>query len=77
MSAYSKVERVIAALTRRIEQGEFQPGQRLPSGRELAAEYDVSMMTIRTATERLKASGVIVGVPGSGYYVPGGDGGET
>lgn len=67
--AQTKTERLMAAIRERIASGEFGPGDKLPSSSELTAEYGVSRMTVRMATERLKAAGEIVSLPGSGYYV--------
>ncbi|MGI5153482.1 winged helix-turn-helix domain-containing protein [Plantactinospora sp. CA-294935] len=69
MPAYSKTQKLIEDLTRRIESGEFPPGAKLPSRTELCAQYEVSSQTVRIAVERLKAAGIIESVPGGGYYV--------
>ena len=67
--AYSKIQQLIDGVTSRIESGDYPPGAKLPSGRELCQEYGVSMQTVRTAIERLKAARLIESVPGGGYYV--------
>ncbi|WP_192581081.1 winged helix-turn-helix domain-containing protein [Micromonospora noduli] len=59
----------MSAIRTRIKAGEFGPGDKLPSGTELIAEYQVSRITVRMAMERLKAAGVVESIPGSGYYV--------
>lgn len=69
--AQTKTDRLMSALRDRIASGEFGPGDKLPSSSELIDQYGVSRMTVRMATERLKASGEIVSIPGSGYYVSG------
>lgn len=48
-------ERLVTA----IALGEFVPGQRLPSERELAAMLGVSRATVREATQRLAALGYV------------------
>lgn len=68
---YTKVDRLQAAITDLIESGEYPPGAKLPSQRELCDAHGVSLQVVRTALDRLKARGVVVGVPGSGYYVAG------
>jgi DNA-binding GntR family transcriptional regulator len=65
----SKTQALINIITSRIRSGEFPPGAKLPSGRELCEQYDVSMMVVRTAVERLRAARLITTAPGSGYYV--------
>lgn len=67
--AQTKTERLMSAITNRIAAGEFNPGDKLPSGSELITEYQVSRMTVRMAMERLKAAGVVESIAGSGYYV--------
>lgn len=65
----SKTQLLIDALIARIRAGEFPPGSRLPSGRELRAEYAVSQMTVRIAVERLRAAGWVITAPGAGVFV--------
>ena len=43
----------------------------IPSARELAATYDVSVMTVRQSLAALQADGFIYTIPGSGTYVAG------
>ena len=47
-------ERLVTA----IALGEFEPGQRLPAERELAATLEVSRTTVREALQRLHAGGL-------------------
>src|ERR1700733_13482631 len=49
-------ERLVTA----IALGEFEPGQRLPPERELAATLEVSRTTVREALQRLHAGGYVV-----------------
>jgi GntR family transcriptional repressor for pyruvate dehydrogenase complex len=49
-------ERLVTA----IALGEFEPGQRLPAERELAATLEVSRTTVREALQRLHAGGYVV-----------------
>jgi GntR family transcriptional regulator, transcriptional repressor for pyruvate dehydrogenase complex len=49
-------ERLVTA----IALGEFEPGQRLPAERELAATLEVSRTTAREALQRLHAGGYVV-----------------
>jgi DNA-binding GntR family transcriptional regulator len=66
----SLTDRVYADLTRRIAEGEFPPGSRLPRTRELVAYYGTSEQPVRAALDRLKWTGVIVGMRGKGFFVP-------
>ena len=64
--------RLIAAdLRAKIEQGELQPGDALPSEAELTAQYGVSRGTTRQAFLELQAAGLIDAVQGKGRFVRG------
>lgn len=66
----SKKQHLIDDLLRRMRSGEFPPGAKLPSGRELCAEYSVSRQVVNAAVDYLKYTNQVVAVPGSGIYVP-------
>jgi DNA-binding transcriptional MocR family regulator len=76
---YRKLAR---ALQRAVELGDLQPGQRLPSERELARTLVVSRATVVAAYDQLRGLGVVDSRHGSGTRVsprptpqrPGGDG---
>lgn len=51
-------------LTRR-----FEPGEKLPSGPELAKHYGVARMTVQQAVRLLRDEGLIVSRQGSGVFV--------
>lgn len=53
----------------RIKSGEYKSGDRIPSEKELAEEFDVSRITSRKALEMLANEGLIARVPGRGSYV--------
>ena len=50
--ADSVVDRVIGALVARVENGEFSAGERLPPETDLAADLDVSRLSLREAVRR-------------------------
>jgi GntR family transcriptional regulator / MocR family aminotransferase len=52
-----------------ILRGDLQPGQRIPSSRELAAEIGVSRFPVLHAYEQLMAEGYFEGHVGSGTFV--------
>ena len=62
-------ERVIQQLTRLIEEGVLNPGDRLPSERELSEELQVSRGTVREAVQFLGALGLLEVRHGSGTFV--------
>jgi GntR family transcriptional regulator len=49
----------------------LKPHSQIPSARELAVTYDVSVMTVRQSLAALQADGFIYTIPGSGTYVAG------
>jgi GntR family transcriptional regulator len=55
-----RYQQIAADLRRRIEDGEFAPGQPLPSETALIAEYGVSRITARHAVAALRAAGLVV-----------------
>ena len=57
------------ALGRRIEQGLYRPGERLPSVRALAQEHGVSLATVQQAYRLLEDRGLVEPKPKSGYFV--------
>lgn len=59
---------VADALRTRLEHGEWSPNTRLPTEHELAAAYDVSRATIRTALRILDRSGLTVTLHGLGTF---------
>lgn len=63
------MDELLSDLAERIGRGEYPPGTKIPSGRELADHYDVSTATISRAVAALRERGVLVGRPGRGVYV--------
>jgi len=61
--------RIQYALQKRIEAGELQPGDPVPSERELARNYAVSLMTARHALEELEHEGLVDRRRGAGTFV--------
>src|SRR5215469_16528471 len=62
-------QQVAATLERAITQGQYQPGQRLASERDLAEELGVSRPTVRRAVIALEMRGLLESRQGSGIYV--------
>ncbi|WP_106584464.1 GntR family transcriptional regulator [Murinocardiopsis flavida] len=60
---------VAEALRERIQREEFPVGSQLPSGRQLADEYDVAPNTVSSALRLLRDEGVVVSQQGRGSYV--------
>jgi GntR family histidine utilization transcriptional repressor len=53
-------KRIQTDLQRRIDDGEWRPGDRLPTQQELADQYGVSLQPIKNALTRLAIAGVII-----------------
>lgn len=56
----------------RIANGSLQPGARLPSGREMAEQYGVALMTVQKALAMLRDEQVIATFQGRGAFVTNG-----
>jgi GntR family transcriptional regulator len=56
-------------LADRIQAGEYKPGSRLPTYRDLMDLYDVGYTTIYNVVVRLRARGLVRGAQGRGVYV--------
>jgi GntR family transcriptional regulator len=64
-----KHEQIAADLRARIDSGEFQDGDRLPSESALMETYGVANMTVRQALATLQHEGRVVGRQGAGVFV--------
>src|SRR5215218_7293274 len=62
-------QQVANALRAAILTRTFQPGDKLPSGPELAKRYGVARMTVQQAIRVLRDEGLIVSRQGSGVFV--------
>lgn len=60
---------VAADLREKINNGQYEPGSRLPSERELVDAYSVSRPTIRDAVNLLRTEGVVTAEHGRGVFV--------
>ena len=56
----------------RIAEGVYQPGGSIPSENELAAEFEINRLTVRSAVDILVKEGLLKRVQGKGVYVTGG-----
>jgi GntR family transcriptional repressor for pyruvate dehydrogenase complex len=66
-------EEIAEQIKQQIVNGRLQPGQKLPSTRELTESYEVGRSTMREALSMLKAMGLIEIRQGEGCYVRGMD----
>jgi len=63
---YEKVKKKITAS---LVQGEWRPGEAIPSETELANVYEVSQGTVRKAIDELSADSILIRRQGKGTYV--------
>ncbi|MFH5822415.1 GntR family transcriptional regulator [Georgenia sp. AZ-5] len=61
--------RIRETLRAQLEAGEWQPGQRIPTERELMERFGVASMTVRHAVDGLVRQGLLVRRRGSGTFV--------
>jgi AcrR family transcriptional regulator len=61
--------RIAAELRGQIERGELQPGQRVPSTREITGRWGVAMATATKVLATLRQDGLVHPVPGIGTVV--------
>jgi DNA-binding GntR family transcriptional regulator len=62
-------EQLAGILRGRIESGELQPGDRIPSVISLAQEYDLAAGTVRKALGQLQREGLVESRVGWGTFV--------
>lgn len=62
-------QQAAATIAGAIQRGDFRPGQRIPSERDLAEEHGVSRPTIREALIALEVTGLVRSRHGSGIFV--------
>lgn len=64
-----KYEQIAESLRVRIADGEFGPGELLPSGRDLSQQWDVSRATVVKAMDTLRGDGLVIARQGAGFTV--------
>ncbi|MFJ7422441.1 GntR family transcriptional regulator [Streptomyces uncialis] len=64
-----RIHEIAADLRTRIDAGEFPPGGKLPSTRELSGQYDISAQAIARVVSLLKSDGLVEGRQGAGVFV--------
>lgn len=62
-------EQILNQIRDQVVSGELREEEALPSIRALARELQVSVITTKRAYEELEKEGVIVSIPGKGFYV--------
>ncbi len=62
-------KQIKSLLVQRLQQGEWKPGEPIPSEHDLAARFQVSQGTVRKAVEELAAENLLVRRQGKGTFV--------
>jgi GntR family transcriptional regulator len=62
-------QQIAARLVKSLQQGEWLPGQAIPSEMELAARYQVSQGTVRKAIDAMASGNLLVRRQGKGTFV--------
>ncbi len=65
----TKHRQIIEALTAQIQEGDLKPYDRIPSEKELCAQWQASRSTVRKAMDQLTDRGKIFRVAGKGSFV--------
>jgi GntR family transcriptional regulator len=60
---------VADVLRREIERGEYRPGQKLPSVRDLSERFGIAPMTVGNVLRVLREEGLVFTTPGRGTFV--------
>jgi DNA-binding FadR family transcriptional regulator len=68
-NSYTQTRAIRANITGSIAAGDWQPGDRLPTERVLAAEYGIARNTVRALLHELEREGAIVRHVGKGSFV--------
>ncbi|TFY88836.1 PLP-dependent aminotransferase family protein [Pseudomonas kairouanensis] len=64
-----KVQQIVEAFSQAIDTGEWAPGSKLPSVRELTLALGVSKFTLNEALDRLRGRNLLTSRQGRGYFV--------
>lgn len=64
----SRVETIVTELRQRLNDGEWPPGSRLPTEKQMCDEFSTSRATIRSALSELEGLGLVITRHGSGTY---------
>ncbi|NNG02288.1 MAG: PLP-dependent aminotransferase family protein [Desulfobacteraceae bacterium] len=62
-------ENIAEEIRKRIQSGQYKPGQKIPSIRDMAVEFECNKLTVQKAFERLKQDRYLDNIVGSGSFV--------
>ena len=67
-------EQIARHITDSVGRGDLAPGDRLPSGRDLADDWEVGYSTVQHAMQALAERGIVVTSQGKGTFIAERDG---
>ena len=70
MAQRTRTEEVMSVLRREVLEGQYRPGERLPSERDLAARFQTTRGIVRVALKKLEQLGIADVQPGGARVVP-------
>lgn len=70
-SAKPLYEQIKDYLLQGIQNGDFKPGERIPSERDLSVRFGVSRLTVNKALKELERAGVLYAQVGKGTFISG------
>jgi GntR family transcriptional regulator len=56
-------------IKQKIEDGDYKPGDKIPSEREMAAQYSINRMAVKNAINKLQEEGYLKSIHGKGTFV--------
>src|SRR5690606_34954447 len=68
-SVLPKYQQIIDSLFQAVEKGFIKKGDKLPSINEIKSDFNISRDTVLYAYNELKTKGILVSLPGKGYYL--------
>jgi GntR family transcriptional regulator, arabinose operon transcriptional repressor len=71
MKDYPLYRQIQSMLRKQIELGNLRPGDRIPSEKELAEQFRVSLITTKNALSGLADEGIVTRIKGKGTFVAG------
>ena len=68
-SSVPKYKQIIDSMLEAIDRNDIKVNQKMPSLTQICKHFDLSRDTVLTAYNELKAKGILISMPGKGYYL--------
>ncbi len=69
LNALTLQEQLYAILQKKIQEGEYKPGEKIPSETQLGKTYNVSRVTVRSVLQKLVDQDILIKKRGKGTFV--------